>query len=40
MREFGVNVPRQETMARPNGQVPAAGGDGAPRRPPSPPAAR
>lgn len=39
MREFGVNVPRQETMARQNGEVPAAGGNGAPRRPPSPPPA-
>jgi transcriptional regulator with GAF, ATPase, and Fis domain len=37
MREFGINVPRQETVARPNGEVPAAGGNGAPRRPPLPP---
>jgi len=39
MREFGVNVPRQETMSRPNGRAPAPGGNGAPPRPPSPPPA-
>jgi Bacterial regulatory protein, Fis family len=39
MREFGVNVPHRE-MARPNGGVPAPGANGAPRRPPAPPAAR
>jgi AraC-like DNA-binding protein len=40
MREFGVNVPRQETMARPNGGVPAPGGHDGPRRPLSPPGTR
>jgi DNA-binding NtrC family response regulator len=40
MREFGVNVPHRETMPRPNGAAPAPGANGAPRRPPSPPAAR
>jgi hypothetical protein len=39
MREFGVNVPRQEAMSRPNGGAPAPGGSGAPRRPSSPPPA-
>jgi hypothetical protein len=39
IREFGVNVPRQEAMSRPNGEAPASRGNGAPRRPPSPPSA-
>jgi len=38
IREFGVNVPRQEAMSRPPiGGAPAPGGNGAPRRPSSPP---
>jgi DNA-binding NtrC family response regulator len=40
MREFGVNVPRVEAAARPNGGVPASGGNDGPRRPPSSPPAR
>jgi DNA-binding NtrC family response regulator len=39
IREFGVNVPHRDAMARPNGGAPAPGGSGAPRRPPSPPSA-